>query len=121
MKKIIMLILPILFIFSCSFVSPKYSIVGCWKQNEDENVSMIFNKTHLEYFGNDFLYNYKIVNKQLIIMEDTTTVLQYNILRLTNDSLLLESVNEDKTTDVYRYSKVKDTCVGNLIDPLQDK
>lgn len=113
--------LLVLFTISCSFINPKYSIEGCWKQSEDENVSMIFNKYHLEFFGNDFLYNYKIVNKQLIIMEDTTSVLQFNILTLTNDSLLLERINEDKTTNIYRYSKLKGNCVGNLIEPTSSK
>jgi hypothetical protein len=90
-------------------------IIGCWLRNKESNVEMIFNKTHVEYFGNDYLYNYKISNNQLSIIESNQIVLKYNIIKLSKDSLILQ--DPENVSEIDRYFKMKGNCNGNHIIP----
>lgn len=90
-------------------------IIGCWQRNKEDNVDMIFNKTQVEYFGNDYLYYYKIKNNQLSIMENDKIVLKYTIVKLTKDSLILQDL--ENLNEIDRYFKMKGVCNGNHIVP----
>jgi hypothetical protein len=115
MKNFILLIL-LLILIGCNESENLYTnIIGCWLQNENENVDMIFTETgKLEYFGNEYLYNYEIENNKLSILDSNNVVLEFTIINLTKDSLILKKDDHKK---VYKYLKLKEGCNGNLITP----
>lgn len=115
MNKIKIFLFSTLF-FSCysGYKMNNKDIIGCWLRNKEDNVEMIFNKTHLEYFGNDYLYSYKINNNQLSILDNDKIVLKYNIIKLSKDSLILQ---DRESGEIDRYFKMKGICNGNHIVP----
>jgi hypothetical protein len=97
--------------YGCNRNKEKLYIKGCWSQNKNDNVELIFNQTNVEYFGTEYLYEYKIDDNSLLIMESGKIVLKYKIIKLSQDSLILKSTDNE----IYEYFKLKGICNGNLI------
>lgn len=81
-------------------------IIGAWAQKEDENVNFVITKKNIEYFDTGYFYNYNISNeKDFIITDSNKVVLRFKIIKLTNDSLIIQSKNEGKRDLIYKYYK----------------
>jgi hypothetical protein len=113
MKKniiIISLILLILLLAQCKStadIENDYAqITGAWAQKEDENVDFIISKDNIEYFDTGFFYNYKISNeKDFIITDSNKVILKFKIIKLSKDSLIIQSKNDGNRDLIYKYYK----------------
>lgn len=112
MKKQIVfsLILVTLLIVQCksTFDSEKASvlILGTWAEKEDENADFVISEKKIEYFDTGYLYNYSINNdKDLIILDSNQIVLKFRIIKLSIDSLIIQSKNEGNKDIVYKYCR----------------
>jgi hypothetical protein len=113
MKKNIIIISLILFTLllaqckSSADVENTYAqITGAWAQKEDENVDFIISKDSIEYFDTGFFYNYKISNKKdFIITDSNKVILKFKIIKLSKDSLIIQSKNDGNRDLIYKYYK----------------
>ena len=81
-------------------------ITGAWAQKEDENVDFIISKDKIEYFDTGYFYNYKISNEEEFIITDSDKViLKFKIIKLSKDSLIIQSKNDGNKDLIYKYYK----------------
>lgn len=81
-------------------------IIGAWAQKENENVDFVITKKNIEYFDTGYFYNYKISNeKDFIITDSNKVVLKFKIIKLSKDSLIIQSKNDDNRDLIYKYYK----------------
>ncbi len=113
MKKIIILfslILGTILLSQCKLtfnISNAYSqMIGAWAQKEDENVDFIISPKKIEYFETGYFYNYNINNeKEFIISDSDKVVLRFKIIKLSKDSLIIQSKNDGNMNLIYKYYK----------------
>jgi hypothetical protein len=81
-------------------------IIGAWAQKEDENVDFIISKDSIEYFDTGYFYNYEINNKKNFIISDyNKVILKFKIIKLSKDSLIIQSENDGNRNLIYKYYK----------------
>lgn len=81
-------------------------IIGTWAQNDDDNADFIISKKKIEYFDTGYLYNYEISDgKDFIILDSNKIVLKFKIIKLSKDSLIIQSKNDGNRDLIYKYYK----------------
>ena len=96
--RLIALLLSVLFLTSCRSNKSdfkKSSIYGYWicTVKSDSTGDMLFDKKHLTEWGrfsDTIQLDYKIKKRKLTISYETTPVTEYDILKLTDDTLILK-------------------------------
>ena len=106
--KILVLLFSLIVIFQCKSISGlnhiNKLIIGTWAENEDENVKFIITKNNIEYFDANYLYNYKITEKnELLVLDSSKIVLKFVILTVSKDSLFIQSKNDGNKDIIYKY------------------
>lgn len=102
----------VLFIFNCksALINDDWRnlIKGDWAENNDDNISFSISDSTIVYFDSDYQYNYKIDdNKNLIILDLNSIVLEFKILKISRDSLHIKSLNDGNKDIIYKYYKRK--------------
>lgn len=112
MKSIIKFnLIPIVLLFSqCNpafdIKKATIQIIGALSQNEEQNVEFVISKDSVEYFETGYLYSYKIgKDKEFTITDSSKVVLNYRIINLTNNCLILQSKNDGNRDLIYKYYK----------------
>lgn len=81
-------------------------ITGTWAQNEEENADFIISEKRIEYLDTGYLYDYKINDeKDFIILDSNKIVLKFKIIKLSKDSLIIQSKNDGNRDLIYKYYK----------------
>jgi len=81
-------------------------IIGTWAQNEEDNADFIISKKNIEYSDTGYLYNYEIRDKKdFIILDSNKIVLKFKIIKLSKDSLIIQSQNDENSDLIYKYYK----------------
>lgn len=88
-------------IISCSTGSDQ--LLGNWALGKDENVEFtILENNQIKYFEDEYIYNYNVDNNILSISDSGQLVSSYQILKISEDSLVLRTENKN----VLRYVKI---------------
>ena len=96
--SLVAFLLSLLFFASCKSSKPdfkKSNIYGYWicTIKSDSTGNMIFDKKHLTEWGrfsDTIQLDYKIKNRKLNISHETFQLTEYEIIKLTNDTLILK-------------------------------
>ena len=102
LKKIINLafIIPLI-AFSCSKRFNHF--VGSWALGKDENVEFTISENNkIKYFEDDHVYEYIIDKNILKISDSGQFISSYQVLKISNDSLVLRAEKEN----ILRYVKI---------------
>ncbi len=79
-------------------------IKGTWAQNQDENADFVISEKKIEFFHNPTPYSYKLNDeKDFTILDSNKIFLNFSLIKLTKDSLVLKSKNEGNRDIIYRY------------------
>ncbi len=109
-RIIFILIFCILLLIQCKasfdIKNAHTQLEGAWAQKEDENVVFIISKKNIEYFETGYIYNYKLTNqKDFMILDSNKVVLKFKIIKLSSDSLIIQSKNDGNKNLIYKYYK----------------
>ncbi len=81
-------------------------IKGTWAPKEDKNADFVISGKKIEYFDTGYFYDYEINNeKGFTILDSNKVVLTFEIIKLTKDSLVIQSKNEGNRDMIYKYQK----------------
>lgn len=100
-KYIKLAILVPLTIISCSISSNQF--LGNWAFGKDENVEFtILDNNQIKYFEDEYIYNYSVANNILSISDSGKLISSYQVMKVSNDSLVLKAENKN----ILRYVKI---------------
>lgn len=110
--KILIISAFVVFIVNCKStvidVNWRSLIKGDWAENNEDNISFTISDSTIIYFDSDYQYNYKVEdNKNLKILDSSKIVLEFNILKISRDSLHIKSLNEGNKDIIYKYCRRK--------------
>lgn len=81
-------------------------IVGIWAENEHEHAAFIISEEEITYFDTEYPHQYKLgSNKTLTILDANKIVMKFKLVKLTTDSLVIQSKNDGNRNLYYRYHR----------------
>ena len=81
-------------------------IVGIWAENEHEHAAFIISEEEITYFDTEYPHQYKLgSNKTLTILDANKIVMKFKLVKLTPDSLVIQSKNDGNRNLYYRYHR----------------
>ena len=94
MKIIKLNLITLILIIVCCTNSQKEIInedfFGHWAPSENDDISFTLKKDGIiKYFEDNIIYNYSIKNNRLIIREEKQLLIEYKVLKITPDTLIL--------------------------------
>ena len=101
-RNFINLIIAIsLAMIGCSKASDQ--LLGNWTLGENENVEFtILEHNQIKYFEDEYIYNYNADNNILSVSDSGQLISSYQILKTSEDSLVLRTENKN----ILRYVKI---------------
>jgi hypothetical protein len=66
---------------------------GIWALGKEENAEIIIRGKYMQFFEDDNLYEYSIENNMLAYMEDGDTIATYKVIKLSKDSLIVQTMD----------------------------
>jgi hypothetical protein len=79
-------------------------IVGIWAENE--HAAFIISEEEITYFDTEYPHQYKLgSNKTLTILDANKIVMKFKLVKLTTDSLVIQSKNDGNRNLYYRYHR----------------
>jgi len=101
-------LLVISFVFyGCHLSHPNNLLIGNWAISSDENVALIIDKYNVTYFDVGYSYSYKLEKDRFVLFDSNKVIVKFRVAKLSKDSLILISENEDNIGFVHSYYKVK--------------
>jgi hypothetical protein len=81
-----------------------FDIKGTWAQNRNENADFVISEKQIEFFDDPIRYSYQLNDrKDLTILDSNKIVLNFTIIKLTKDSLIIKGKNEGNRDMIYKY------------------